>query len=87
MLSSKPSQNPPTRKASHQLHIFGHSTLVDQQYPWALVMLDFPGELTIGFGGAKPVDHVNGGGKKHAIAAQTCRIAQRDGQMAFSDTS
>lgn len=61
------------------------SQFVDDQYFWALVMLDLPGELAIGFGGAKPVNHVNGGGKEHAMAAQAGCIAQSDGQMAFSD--
>ena len=58
---------------------------VDQQNFWAPVMLDLPGELATGFGGAKPVNHVNGGGKQHAMAAQAGCIAQGDGQMAFPD--
>jgi len=48
-------------------------------------MLDLPGELATGFSGAKPVHDVDCGGKEHAMAAQAGCIAQRDGQMAFSD--
>ena len=47
-------------------------------------MLELSGELATGFCGAKPVDHVNGGGKENAMAAQAGCIAQRDGQVAFS---
>src|SRR5271165_4558137 len=48
-------------------------------------MLELSGELASGFCGAKPVDHVNGGGKENAMAAQAGCIAQRDGQVAFAD--
>ena len=40
----------------------------------------------IGFGGAETIDHVNGSGEQHAVAAKTGGMAERGRQMGFADT-
>lgn len=43
--------------------------------------------MTIGFGGAKTVDHVDSGSKEHAVAVQTGDMAQSGRQVAFPNAS